>query len=358
MNVPGRYHHAEGERFRCDVCPRGCLLSPGQRGFCYVREGTADGVALTTWGRSSGFCIDPIEKKPLNHFLPGTSVLSFGTAGCNLGCSFCQNWDISKSRQDDTLQASASPDAIAALAVKAGARSVAFTYNDPTVFVEYAVDTARECKKRGVKSVAVTNGYISGKAREDLYANMDAANIDLKAFTEEFYTKETLAHLEPVKDTLRYVVHETGCWVEVTTLLIPGKNDGDDEIDALTRFIAGELSVDVPIHFTAFHPDYKMTDVGRTPASTLRRAREIAKKNGLRWVYTGNVHDVEGQSTACPGCGAVLVERDGYTLGRYGIAAGDDGAGRCASCGCAVAGTFEARPGTWGARRVPLHILA
>ena len=353
MNVDGRYHHVEGARTRCDVCPRACLLSSGQRGFCYVREGTDAGVALTTYGRSSGFCIDPIEKKPLNHFLPGTSVLSFGTAGCNLGCKFCQNWDISKSREDDTLQSSASPANIAALALEHGCRSVAFTYNDPTIFVEYAVDTAIECKKRGVKSVAVTNGYIHGKAREDLYGHMDAANVDLKAFTEEFYAKTCLAHLEPVKDTLRYVARETTCWLEITTLLIPGHNDGDREIEELAQFVAGDVGVDVPLHFTAFHPDYKMDDVGHTPASTLRRARAIAKRNGLKNVYVGNVRAVDGQSTACSACGALLVERAGYEIGAYRVAGG-----KCASCGHAVAGVFEDRAGSWGSRRQPLRIMA
>ena len=351
--VPGRYHHAEGARFRCDVCPRACLLSPGQRGFCYVREGSADGVALTTYGRSSGFCIDPVEKKPLNHFLPGTSVLSFGTAGCNLGCSFCQNWDISKSRKDDTLQSTATPTRIAELAIAKQCRSVAFTYNDPTIFVEYAVDTAQECRARGVQSIAVTNGYIQGRAREDLYANMDAANIDLKGFTEDFYRKVTLAHLEPVKDTLRYVVKETRCWVEITTLLIPGHNDADAELDELSRFVARDLGVDVPLHFTAFHPGYKMQDIGPTPPATLARARHIARANGLHHVYTGNVHDQAGQSTYCAGCGALVIERDWFTLGAWNL----DG-NRCCACGTVVGGVFEARPGTWGARRVPLRVVA
>lgn len=351
------YHHAEGERFRCDVCPRGCLLSPGQRGFCFVREGTTEGIGLTTWGRSSGFCIDPIEKKPLHHFHPGTSVLSFGTAGCNLGCRFCQNWDISKSRHDDTLQSEASPAAIAEAAVNSGSTSAAFTYNDPTIFLEYAIDTAKECRKRGVHPVAVTNGYIMGKARADLYAHMDAANIDLKAFTEDFYRDVCAAHLEPVKETLRYVARETSCWLEITTLLIPGHNDDDHELDELSRFIARDLGPDVPVHFTAFHPDYKLMDAPATPASTLRRAREIAMKNGLRFVYTGNIRDPAGQSTRCPGCGDVVIARDGYEIGAWRLHVDGEGRGSCAGCGTAIPGRFSARPGSWGARRQRLRIV-
>jgi pyruvate formate lyase activating enzyme len=353
MNRDSTYFHEENGRFRCDVCPRACLLSPGQRGFCYVREGTERGVQLTTFGRSSGFVIDPIEKKPLNHFYPGTPILSFGTAGCNLGCKFCQNWDISKSREDDTLQSSAMPDRIAQHALDNNCKSVAFTYNDPTIFVEYAIETAKECKKRGVNSVAVTNGYIQGDARVDLYDHMDAANIDLKAFTEEFYKKVTLSHLEPVKETLKHVVNNTSCWVEITTLLIPGHNDGDDELEKMCAWIAKDLGVDVPIHFTAFHPDYQMLDIGNTPPSTLRRARDIAKRHGLRYVYVGNTHDAEGGSTWCPSCNALLIERDWYVLGEWNL-----NGNACASCGYKIAGRFESKPGKWGAKRVPLRIMS
>jgi pyruvate formate lyase activating enzyme len=308
---------------------------------------------LTTYGRSSGFCVDPIEKKPLNHFLPGTSVLSFGTAGCNLGCKFCQNWDISKSREIDTLADSASPDALADAALRLGCRSVAFTYNDPVIFLEYAMDVADACRERGLKAVAVTAGYVTPGAREALFAHMDAANVDLKAFTEGFYAKTCAGHLEPVLETLEYLVHETEVWVEVTTLLIPGLNDSDEEIDAETRWFAERLGVDVPLHFTAFHPDWKMRDRPHTPPATLTRAREIGLANGLRYVYTGNVHDRRGQSTFCHACGALLVERDWYELGAWNLADG-----RCTSCGEPCAGVFETRPGTWGSRRLPVRIAA
>jgi pyruvate formate lyase activating enzyme len=308
---------------------------------------------LTTYGRSSGFCVDPIEKKPLNHFLPGTSVLSFGTAGCNLGCKFCQNWDISKSREIDTLADSAAPDALADAALRLGCRSVAFTYNDPVIFLEYAVDVADACRERGLKAVAVTAGYVSPGAREELFAHMDAANVDLKGFTESFYAKTCAGHLEPVLETLEYLVHETDVWVEVTTLLIPGLNDSDEEIDAETRWFAERLGVDVPLHFTAFHPDWKMLDRPHTPSATLTRAREIGVANGLRYVYTGNVHDREGQSTYCHACGELLVERDWYELGAWRLADG-----RCVACGERCAGVFEPRPGTWGSRRLPVRIAA
>jgi pyruvate formate lyase activating enzyme len=341
------WHRLEDGRVQCDVCPRACRLHEGQRGFCFVRAREGDEIVLTTYGRSSGFCIDPIEKKPLDHFLPGTSVLSFGTAGCNLGCKFCQNWDISKSREIDTLADAASPEALADAAVRLGCRSVAFTYNDPVIFLEYATDVADACRERGVKAVAVTAGYVSPGAREELFAHMDAANVDLKAFTEGFYRGTCAAHLQPVLDTLEYLVHETEVWVEVTTLLIPGLNDGDEELDELTRWFASRLGIAVPLHFTAFHPDWKLRDRPPTPAATLTRAREIGRANGLRYVYTGNVHDRAGQSTYCHACGALLIERDWYQLGAWNLS---DGC--CASCGERCAGVFEGRPGTWGARRL------
>jgi pyruvate formate lyase activating enzyme len=348
------WHAVQDGRIQCDVCPRFCRLKEGQEGHCFVRAARGGAIVLTTYGRSSGFCVDPIEKKPLNHFLPGSSVLSFGTAGCNLACRFCQNWDISKSRETDTLADSASPGRIARAAVEHGCRSVAFTYNDPVVFMEYAIDVAAACRAAGVKTVAVTAGYVSPKPREELFAAMDAANVDLKAFTEDFYQKQCGAHLAPVLETLEYLVKETQVWVEITTLLIPGMNDSDAEIDAMTRWVAERLGPDVPHHFTAFHPDWKMLDVAGTPAVTLRRARGIARKNGLRYVYTGNVHDPEGQSTVCHACGTMLIERDGYEIGRWQI----DSGGHCLTCGARCPGTFEESPGTWGARRLPVHLAA
>jgi pyruvate formate lyase activating enzyme len=315
--------------------------------MCFVRQRQGDAMVLTTYGRSSGFALDPIEKKPLHHFFPGTSVLSFGTAGCNLACKFCQNWDISKSREMERLADVASPEAIAKAAQRAGAASVAFTYNDPTIFAEYAMDAADACHARGIHTVAVTAGYIHAEPRVELYAKMDAANVDLKAFTDEFYHRQCAAELEPVKDTLRYLVRETRVWTEITTLLIPGHNDGDAEIAELVEWVARELSVDVPLHFTAFHPDYRMRDVPATPASTLRRARELGLAAGLRYVYTGNVHDRGGEITRCPGCGASVIERDWYLI----LAARLDG-GACAACGTPIPGRFGDAVGDFGRRRM------
>jgi pyruvate formate lyase activating enzyme len=347
----GRWWHAEDGKVRCDLCPRACLVGDGQRAFCFVRENRGGEMVLTTYGRSSGFCIDPIEKKPLNHFYPGTSVLSFGTAGCNLGCKFCQNWDISKAREHDRLQERTTPEAIARAARDHGATSVAFTYNDPVIFAEWAIDVAAACRAHGVKTVAVTAGYITPEARPEFFAAMDAANVDLKGFTDGFYHKLCFAHLQPVLDTLVWLKHEAKTWFEVTTLLIPGLNDSDHEIDQLTTWFARELGPEVPLHFTAFHPDFKMTELAPTPPATLRRARTIARAAGLKHVYTGNVHDVDGQSTYCASCGAVVIERDWYRLGSWNLR---DGA--CIGCGARLAGHIGDGPGTWGARRLPVHV--
>ncbi len=351
FTVPTRHWHAlDDGRVQCDVCPRACKLLEGQQGVCFVRGRKGDGVVLTTYGRSSGFCVDPVEKKPLNHFLPGTPILSFGTAGCNLACRFCQNWDISKSKEIDTLADEASPDAIARTAVELGCRSVAFTYNDPTIFLEYAVDVADACHEVGVAAVAVTAGYINPDPRAALYGRLDAANIDLKGFTEDFYRHRCGAELGAVLDSIEYLHHETDAWLELTTLLIPGLNDGDDELDRMTRWVVEHLGPDVPMHFSAFHPDYRMLDQPPTPPATLSRARRIAMANGVRFAYTGNVHDGDGQSTRCPGCGDVVVERDWYRIGRYGL---DDG-GACRTCGTRVPGVFDGPAGDWGTRRVPV----
>ena len=346
------WHPLPDGRVQCDVCPRACRLREGQQGFCFVRSCRDGAVVLDSYGRSSGFCVDPIEKKPLNHFLPGTPVLSFGTAGCNLACRFCQNWDMSKSRDQHTLAATAMPEDIARQAADLGCRSVAYTYNDPVIFLEYAVDTALACQRLGIRNVAVTAGYVSPGAREAFFAPMDAANVDLKGFTDDFYHRVCGGHLEPVLDTLRYLRRETRVWVELTTLLIPGYNDSDAEIDEMTRWVVAELGPDVPMHFTAFHPDWKLRDAPPTPPATLTRARAIARGNGVRYAYTGNVHDSDGGSTRCHHCGALLIERDWYRLGHWGL----DEQGRCAACGTPCAGVFEARPGTWGSRRLPVEI--
>jgi pyruvate formate lyase activating enzyme len=311
-----------------------------------------DRIVLTTYGRSSGFCVDPVEKKPLNHMLPGSAVLSFGTAGCNLTCRFCQNWDISTSREVDTLADEATPQRIATVARELGCRSVAFTYNDPTIFYEYARDTALACRQQGVRAIAVTAGYVMPEPRADLFAVVDAANVDLKAFSDAFYRRVCSASLAPVLETIEYLVRETPVWVELTTLLIPGLNDSDAELDAMTSWVVDRLGPDVPMHFTAFHPDFRMRDRPPTPPSTLTRARQLAQRNGVRYAYTGNVHDADGGSTLCPGCGQVVVRRDWYTIEQYRLT--DEG--RCTACGTAVAGLFDGPVGRWGARRLPVAL--
>jgi len=346
------WHQIEDGRIQCDLCPRLCKLKEGQRGLCFVRARVENKIVLTTYGRSSGFCIDPIEKKPLNHFLPGTSVLSFGTAGCNLTCKFCQNWDMSKSREMDILADAASPEKIARVAKQLGCRSVAFTYNDPVIFHEYAIDIANACRELDIMTVAVTAGYIMPEPRVEFFQHMDAANIDLKAFTEEFYKNICGGKLQSVLDTLEYVKHQTDTWMELTTLLIPGENDSDDEIDSMTKWVVDKLGHDVPMHFTAFHPDWKMMDVPSTPASTLSRARDIAMKNGVHFAYTGNVSDVAGGSTYCHHCGEQVIARNQYILSNWQL----DTSGHCLSCGTEIPGVFDGLPGSWGARRQPVRL--
>ncbi|MBI3560781.1 MAG: AmmeMemoRadiSam system radical SAM enzyme [Gammaproteobacteria bacterium] len=348
----GYWHPLEDGRLQCDMCPRFCKLHDGQRGLCFVRGRLGATLVLTTAGRSSGFCVDPIEKKPLNHFLPGTPILSFGTAGCNLACKFCQNWDISKSRQLDTLADRATPTMIAQAASNMGCQSVAYTYNDPVIFHEYAIDVAMACHAVGIKSVAVTAGYVTPEPRKEFYAHMDAANVDLKGFSEHFYHKITGGHLAPVLDTLQYLKHETQVWFEITTLLIPGLNDSNNELEQQAQWIHDHLGAEVPLHFTAFHPDYKLRDIPATPPQTLTRARTIALQQGLRYVYTGNVHDHSGGSTYCHHCGEVLIGRDWYVLSEWNLAAD----GHCRKCGTRCAGVFAGPPGDWGAKRVPVRL--
>ena len=352
--VPARWwHQLDDGRIQCDLCPRDCKLHEGQRGLCFVRAREGDRMVLTTWGRSSGFAIDPIEKKPLNHFLPGSAVLSFGTAGCNLACKFCQNWDISKSRDMDRLMDQAGPELIAEAAHRTGCRSVAFTYNDPVIFAEYAMDTADACHALGVKTVAVTAGYMHAAPRAEFYSKMDAANVDLKAFTDKFYVEQTASHLAPVLDTLQHIVHDTRCWLEITTLLIPGLNDSTPELEAMCRWIADHLGAEVPLHFTAFHPDYKLADRPRTPVTTLQRAVRIARAAGLRHVYTGNVHDIDGGTTLCGGCSQPLIVRDWHAVLHYGL----DAQGACPHCATPLAGRYGAGPGgPLGRRRVPIRM--
>ncbi len=352
IRAGGWWHESDdGKRLICDLCPRGCHLRPGDRGFCFVRENRDDQIVSTTYGRSTGFCIDPIEKKPLNQFYPGTAVLSFGTPGCNLGCTFCQNWTMSRSRNVEAACAEAQPQAIAAAAIEHGCRSVAFTYNDPVIWAEYAIDTARACRALGIKTVAVTSGYITAAARSEFFHAMDAANVDLKGFTEQFYHEYCGGHLQPVLDTLQWLAHESHTWVEITNLIIPQANDAPADVTRMCQWIAKELGPDVPLHFSAFHPDFQLIDRDATSPATLRTAYEIARAAGLRYVYTGNVYDPEHQHTYCPGCGQAVIRREGYTVPAFELHKG-----RCVHCQTPIAGRYDESAGTWGGRRMPIKI--
>jgi len=282
-------------------------------------------------------------------------VLSFGTAGCNLTCKFCQNHDISKSREFDLLQAKATPNVIAQAALKSGSRSVAFTYNDPVIFLEYALDTAKACHAVGLKTVAVTAGYISDKAREEFFLHMDAANVDLKAFSESFYQRLCSSELANVLETLKYLKHNTNVWFEITYLVIPGENDDPEEIENMTTWVMENLGADVPLHFSAFHPDWKMLNTPPTPKQTLIACRDIALKNGLHYVYTGNVHHFEGASTYCHNCGDIMIGRDWYQLSTWNLSFDGNYAGNCKTCGTPMAGVFEGPAGDWGRKRVQVR---
>lgn len=325
----------ENDKILCTLCPRYCTLGEGQAGFCYIRKNIDGKLYSIGYGRPTGFAIDPIEKKPLSHFHPGTTILSFGTAGCNLGCKFCQNWSMSKARLDDLNSFEASPADVVETAIRYNAPSIAFTYNDPTIFGEYVVDISKIARERGINSVMVTAGYIDKEARKDVYKYIDAANVDLKAFTEDFYHKITYSHLDPVLDTLCWLKHETNIWFEITTLLIPGKNDSPEEITKMVNWIMEHLGDSVPLHFTAFHPDFKMRDIEATPASTLNMARNIALSAGLKYCYVGNVHDPDGQTTYCPYCKEELIRRDWHSIYFNKVKNG-----KCFKCGTEIAGVF------------------
>jgi pyruvate formate lyase activating enzyme len=351
--VPTQYwHRLDDDRIQCDVCPRFCKLHEGQQGLCYVRARQQNQIVLTSYGRSSGYCIDPIEKKPLYHFLPGTPVLSFGTAGCNLACKFCQNWDMSKARERDVLSDAAPPALIARAAQELGCRSVAYTYNDPIIFLEYAIDVAKACRALGIKSVAVTAGYITELPRAEFFGYMDAANVDLKAFSERFYHKVCGGHLQPVLETLLYLKHHTDVWLEITTLLIPGENDGETELEEMAQWVVDNLGPEVPWHFSAFHPDWKMLDKAPTPLPTLIKARDIAIKHGVRYAYTGNVHYGNGDSTYCPHCRNKVIGRDWYVMTDWQLT----DSGNCRFCGSAIPGVFDGPAGNWGAQRQPVRL--
>ncbi len=351
--LPTKYwHKLADKKVQCDLCPRRCVLSEGQSGYCTFRRCEAGDLVLMTYGYSSGFCIDPVEKKPLFHFLPGVPVLSFGTVGCNLGCKFCQNWNLSRVKIKDADLTKASPEKIAQAAQQMGCAAVAFTYNDPVAFQEYAIDTARECLNLGLKTIAVTAGYMMKEPREDFYSWMNAANVDLKGFTEAFYKKYTESELQPVLETLEYIKKKTNTWLEITTLLIPGLNDSEYELRSMTEWIVRTLGPDVPLHFTAFHPDYQLLDIRPTPLAELHKARKIALASGIRYCYTGNVEDIESETTFCHSCGEKLIVRTGFEITKWALKE----KGRCKSCDALCPGVFEEKPGNWGSKRVQIQL--
>lgn len=309
----------ERGKILCTLCPRYCEIGEGQPGFCYIRQNINGKLYSLGYGKPTGFGIDPIEKKPLNHFLPGTTVLSFGTAGCNLGCKFCQNWSISKAKLDEVNSLNATPQEVVSLAKKYSTPSIAFTYNDPTIFGEYVIDISKIARSENIKTVMVTAGYIDKEARKDIYKFIDAANVDLKGFTERFYYKNTFSHLNDVLDTLLWLKHETNVWIELTTLLIPGENDSDEEIKNESEWIVKNLGEEVPLHFTAFHPDFKMRDKIPTPHSTLLKAKKIAEESGIKYCYVGNINDIKNQSTYCTNCGSLLIERNWYSVKKVNL---------------------------------------
>jgi pyruvate formate lyase activating enzyme len=330
------WEKTDSGKILCTLCPRYCKIGEGKRGFCFIRQNIDGKLYSTGYGHPVGFAIDPVEKKPLNHFLPGTGILSFGTAGCNLGCKFCQNWESSKAKSDEISSTTASPGEVVELAKRYKVPSIAYTYNDPTIYGEYVEDISKIAREEGLKNVMVTAGYIDKNAREEVYKNIDAVNVDLKAFTETFYFKLTFSHLEDVLDTLVWLKHDTDIWTEITTLLIPDENDSDDEIKQMSDWVLENLGDEVPMHFTAFHPDFKMRDKPATPASTLKRARKIAMDKGVKFVYVGNVFDAEGQTTYCPNCNAELIKRSWHDV-KFNKLEGNS----CTNCGTEIPGVYQ-----------------
>jgi pyruvate formate lyase activating enzyme len=324
----------ENGKLHCYLCPRHCHIGEGQTGFCFIRKVENGRLLQLGYGRPAAIQIDPVEKKPLNHFFPGTKIFSMGTAGCNMGCFFCQNWDISKAKSDQVNAADLSPEQVVTLAQQYGCPHLAFTYNEPTIWGEYVIDIARVAHDYGLNTVMVTNGYVTREAFFDIYQHIDAANVDLKAFTETFYSKITLTHLAPVLETLKWLRHETNVWFEVTNLIIPTLNDDDSEFQRLSEWMLENIGDDVPLHFTAFHPDFKLRDKPRTPPESLHRARDLAMSMGLKFVYEGNIYS-DGAHTICPGCHKVIVRRSWHDVLTNKLYEG-----KCAHCGTKIPGVF------------------
>jgi pyruvate formate lyase activating enzyme len=321
-------------KLHCYLCPRHCHIGEGQTGFCFIRKNEGGRLLQLGYGRPAALQIDPIEKKPLNHFFPGTPILSMGTAGCNMGCLFCQNWDISKAKSDQVHAGLMTPEQVVGLALRHDTPSIAFTYNEPTIWGEFVIDIAKIAHEYGLNTVMVSNGYITREAFFDIYQHIDAANIDLKAFTEEFYGRITMTHLQPVLDTLRWLRHETNVWFEITNLIIPTLNDNNSEFKRMCDWVLTNLGDDVPLHFTAFHPDFKLREKPHTPPETLHQARQIAMEMGLKFVYEGNIYS-DGANTICPGCKRVIVRRSWHSVLSEKLRDG-----KCGHCETKIAGVF------------------
>jgi len=319
---------------QCHLCPRGCIVTDGNRGYCRVRENRKGTYYSLVYGRPCATHLDPIEKKPLFHVYPGSLAYSIATVGCNMTCKFCQNWDISQARPEDISVPYRAPENIASAAKKSGAKTIAYTYNEPTIFSEYLSDCARAGREQGVESVMVSNGFITAEAQKTLFPVLKAIKIDFKGFTQDFYKKVCDGQLQPVLDTLKRL-SGSGVWYEIVVLVIPTLNDSPDEIKRMSAWMVKELGQDVPLHFSRFNPMYKMKNIPPTPPQTLRRAREIAMGEGIHFVYIGNVPGAEAQNTICPSCRAVLIERYEYRILNNTIVDG-----KCKACGKPV-------PGVW-----------
>jgi len=329
------YHTLEGQKLVCDLCSHRCEIIPSKFGICGVRQNREGKLVTHVYGDVIAAHVDPIEKKPLYHYLPGSTAFSVATIGCNFKCPFCQNWQISqqsKRKGDTSFSEAFMPGDVVRAAISHGCQSISYTYTEPTIFFEFAYDTAKLAKKEGLGNSFVTNGYMTAEALETINPYLDACNVDLKSFSEKFYREMCKAHLEPVCASIR-LMKDLGIWVEVTTLIVPGQNDSDEELTEIAQFIA-EVDPDIPWHISRFHPDYQFTNAPATPLETLRKAYSIGKKAGLRYIYIGNVLG-ESENTDCPHCGTSLIQRSGFAMQRNTILGG-----KCSSCGQPIAGVF------------------
>ncbi len=328
------YRKLDGKRVQCLLCPNRCILSPGQIGICRARKNIKGKLYSLVYGKIAAAHLDPIEKKPLYHFLPQSKAFSIATTGCNLRCKFCQNWEIAQVFPWEVETIEMSPEEVVQEAIERGAEVIAFTYTEPVVFYEYMLDIAKLAKEKGLKTVMITAGYINEEPLRELLKYLDAVKVDFKGFNDEFYQKMTIGHVEPVLRTMK-IVKEEGVWLEIVNLVIPGENDSEKDIKNLILWVKNNLGEEVPLHFTRFHPDYKLLNLPPTPIETLKKARKMAQALGLKYVYTGNIYDPEGSTTFCPDSHQPAVVREGFFVKEYNL----DEEGRCP--------TGEKIPGVW-----------